>query len=83
MDNNHSLDALRYILGSYITLPAGIYTVQDAIEEEYNTEAINDAQRAWAGALDLACSHSWKVYHGFRESYEYCEHCDNKRPIKE
>ena len=27
------------------------------------------------------CNHSWKTYHGFSESYEYCEHCDAKRSI--
>lgn len=25
------------------------------------------------------CAHSWKLYQGFTETYEYCEHCDEKR----
>lgn len=25
------------------------------------------------------CQHSWKPYTGFTESYEFCEHCDEKR----
>ena len=28
------------------------------------------------------CSHNWKIYHGFTESYEYCNLCDEKRGIK-
>jgi len=27
------------------------------------------------------CSHDWKIYHGFTESYEYCNLCDKKRGI--
>lgn len=25
------------------------------------------------------CQHSWKLYHGLNESYEYCVTCDKKR----
>lgn len=25
------------------------------------------------------CSHRWKQYHGLKESFEYCEVCDQKR----
>jgi len=28
---------------------------------------------------DSNCSHKWKLYNGFTESYEYCELCDKKR----
>lgn len=28
------------------------------------------------------CSHQWKLYHGFRESYEYCELCPAKREVR-
>ena len=31
------------------------------------------------GNNDSNCSHKWKVYNGFTESYEYCELCDKKR----
>jgi len=29
--------------------------------------------------IDSNCSHKWKLYNGFTESYEYCELCDKKR----
>ena len=25
------------------------------------------------------CIHSWKAYEGFTKSYDYCEHCDEKK----
>ena len=31
------------------------------------------------GNIDSNCSHKWKLYNGFTESYEYCELCDKKR----
>lgn len=27
--------------------------------------------------------HNYKTYHGFTEFYEFCEHCDEKRPLPE
>jgi len=31
--------------------------------------------------FDSNCSHKWKLYNGFTESYEYCELCDKKRNL--
>jgi hypothetical protein len=28
---------------------------------------------------DSTCDHIWQAYHGFVESYEYCEKCDLKK----
>jgi hypothetical protein len=27
------------------------------------------------------CTHSWKLYHGLRESFEYCEKCNEKKDV--
>jgi hypothetical protein len=29
--------------------------------------------------IDIICSHSWKQYQGFTETYDYCVKCDKKR----
>lgn len=29
------------------------------------------------------CIHDWKIYTGFTKVFEYCEHCDEKRPYVE
>lgn len=30
---------------------------------------------------EFKCNHKWKHYHGFAESYDYCEICDEKKNI--
>ncbi len=31
------------------------------------------------GALGLGCNHQWKQYQEFKESFEYCTVCDEKK----
>jgi hypothetical protein len=32
----------------------------------------------WISGLE-GCNHSWKLYQGFTDIFEYCEHCDTRR----
>ena len=31
------------------------------------------------GGEKAPCAHKWKRYNGFMDSYDYCEHCDEKK----
>lgn len=31
--------------------------------------------------LSEICNHKWEDYYGFSECYQFCQHCDEKRPL--
>lgn len=37
----------------------------------------------WGDMYEPKCIHVWVKYEGFTERYEFCEKCDEKRPLTE
>jgi len=59
---------------------------QKAINLAYLNNTINIHQQIFYLNLDInesnnVCTHKWVQYRGFREDYEFCEICDQKRDL--
>lgn len=70
--------------GSVSSVP----TISVATITHTNTQSRVYSEDGWVGyntnneTKKESCDHTWKLYQGFNESYEYCIHCDLKRGDK-
>jgi hypothetical protein len=63
-----------------LELPAGNCPVVKYYESTKESDDIF-AKYTDFDAVDKGCDHKWVNYHGFNTSYQFCEKCDEKRPM--
>lgn len=88
--DDHYLDAVRYLFGSLNDDieedPEEEYPRMSGISEWIRQEAERVTSDVfpnvgvdWARMEPKSCSHEWKTYNGFTESFEFCQKCDVKK----
>jgi hypothetical protein len=63
----------------------GYHTLRQYNVNDYLVKVGNKANPTSAlltpGETEKKCDHKFVSYHGFREQYEFCKMCDEKRPL--
>ena len=89
--DDHYLDALHYLMGSLSddmeVDPDEEYPPMIGMSKWLQQEAEAAAANAFPNTTvdwdriypTQTCSHEWKVYNGFTETFEFCQKCDVKK----
>jgi hypothetical protein len=77
--DTHMPDTLQY---SLFNVAAGGDDGHDPYDSDY-TGYYGTLPGLATAPANTGCQHEFKLYTGFRETYEYCVNCDIKRPVND